>query len=107
MECFLSSTCRNARKLFQLQLQKASLLQNIKFFSGKMYSTRSPTGNTSKLKTLHKQLGFLKSRALDERKEIDAKIAKLQRRIERIRDQLRKAAASKQADYKKTIQKEE
>jgi len=49
----------------------------------------------------------LKSRALDERKEIDAKIAKLQRRIERIRDQLRKAAASKQAEHKKAMQKED
>ncbi|KAM8713994.1 hypothetical protein ACLKA7_014194 [Drosophila subpalustris] len=106
MEWFLSTTCRNAQKILQLQLQiqKSPFLQNIKFLGGKMYFRTTTSGETRRLKTLHKQLGFLKNRALDERKELDAKISKLQSRIERIREELRKSGA-RQAQKKKPVRK--
>lgn len=100
MEWLLSITSRSVRKLPELQFQKAPFLQIINNLSKKMYSRRVPSSNTSKLQSLQKQLGFLKSRALDEQRNIDAKIAKLQKRIERIRKQLKEATSKRVKELK-------
>ncbi|KAH8410921.1 hypothetical protein KR222_009425 [Zaprionus bogoriensis] len=81
---------RNATKF--LRPQGIAFVSSPKFFSRRLYAHRDRVRRLNFLRILHKQLRFLKSRAVDERKLIDSKIAKLQERIELIKEKLRQSA---------------
>ncbi|XP_060651889.1 uncharacterized protein LOC132788472 isoform X2 [Drosophila nasuta] len=80
MERLLNSLCRTTPRI--LQLQRSQFQQSVKYYR--------INDDRAALKQIQKQLGFLKSKAIDERHQLDAKIAELQKRIERVKRKMRK-----------------
>ncbi|XP_060651888.1 uncharacterized protein LOC132788472 isoform X1 [Drosophila nasuta] len=85
MERLLNSLCRTTPRI--LQLQRSQFQQSVNMLLFRYYRIND---DRAALKQIQKQLGFLKSKAIDERHQLDAKIAELQKRIERVKRKMRK-----------------